>query len=237
MWPFKSNKIKISESGLLDGFVDWHCHVLPGVDDGAATTEDSLAILSLMEEAGFSEVYLTPHVVEKFPNSTSILTEEYNKLTRRYQGGIKLHLASENRLDRLFERRLEKGDFLTADGMLLVESSFAGRQLNLKELLGRTIAEGYSPLFAHPERFCYMTQQDYRELKGMGVAFQLNLPSLIGVYGPEAMQNARWILENGWYDRIGTDTHSLQGLSLLLNAPLPLRYIPMLEGIIKRDYR
>ena len=69
MWPFKSVD-KLSKSGLLDGFTDWHSHILPGVDDGIRTMDESLATLASFEEHGVKKVWLTPHVMEDCPNTT-----------------------------------------------------------------------------------------------------------------------------------------------------------------------
>ena len=49
---------------------DWHSHILPGVDDGFKSLEDSLAVLDMYQEAGIREVWLTPHVMEDIPNTT-----------------------------------------------------------------------------------------------------------------------------------------------------------------------
>ena len=56
MWPFRK-RIILADSGIFQGFTDWHCHLLPGVDDGVQTMEESLQILSLYEQLGVNEVY------------------------------------------------------------------------------------------------------------------------------------------------------------------------------------
>lgn len=66
MWPF-SRKYSILESGILDGGTDWHCHILPGVDDGIRTTEEALEVLAFYEQIGIKEVWLTPHIMEDSP--------------------------------------------------------------------------------------------------------------------------------------------------------------------------
>ena len=70
MWLFNKSK-KIGESGLLEGFTDWHSHILPGVDDGIRTEQESLALLEDFERAGVKEVWFTPHIMEDIPNTTS----------------------------------------------------------------------------------------------------------------------------------------------------------------------
>ena len=62
-----SSKRKVEP--LFSGFVDYHCHILPGVDDGVQTFEDSTRILSLYNDIGVRKVYLTPHIMEDCPNT------------------------------------------------------------------------------------------------------------------------------------------------------------------------
>lgn len=172
--------------------------------------EESLQILSSYEHHGIKEVWLTPHIMEDIPNSTAQLRTRYSELTTAYSGPIILHLASENMLDNLFEERLQQGDLLPIgdDGrQLLVETSYFNAPYGLHDILKRIKSKGYFPVLAHPERYIYMGQKEYQQLKQLDVAFQLNLPSLAGAYGTEAKRKARWLLEKGYYQYIGTDTH------------------------------
>ncbi len=172
--------------------------------------EESLKILSSYEHHGIKEVWLTPHIMEDIPNSTAQLRTRYSELTTAYSGPIILHLASENMLDNLFEERLQQGDLLPIgdDGrQLLVETSYFNPPYGLHDILKRIKSKGYFPVLAHPERYIYMGTKDYQQLKQLGVAFQLNLPSLAGAYGTEAQRKARWLLDKGYYQYRGTDTH------------------------------
>lgn len=172
--------------------------------------EESLQILSSYEHHGIKEVWLTPHIMEDIPNSTAQLRTRYSELKTAYSGPIILHLASENMLDNLFEERLQQGDLLPIgdDGrQLLVETSYFNPPYGLHDILKRIKSAGYFPVLAHPERYIYMGQKEYQQLKQLEVAFQLNLPSLAGAYGTEAKRKARWLLEKGYYQYIGTDTH------------------------------
>ena len=172
--------------------------------------EESLQILSSYEHHGIKEVWLTPHIMEDIPNSTAQLRTRYSELTTAYSGPIILHLASENMLDNLFEERLQQGNLLPIgdDGrQLLVETSYFNPPYGLHDILKRIKSKGYFPVLAHPERYIYMGQKEYQQLKQLGVAFQLNLPSLAGAYGTETQRKARWLLDKGYYQYRGTDTH------------------------------
>ena len=197
-------------AGTLNGFVDWHCHILPGVDDGLKTIGEALAVLTEYERLGIAEVWLTPHIMEDIPNTTAALRARFAELTEAYKGGVQLHLAAENMLDALFEERLAARDLLPigpSGDHLLVETSYFNPPMDLTGTLERIMSAGYRPVLAHPERYIYMDEKDYKQLHGMGVEFQLNLPSLAGMYGPEARKKALRLRKLGLYAYSGTDLH------------------------------
>ncbi len=209
--PLFSRILNRKKTLSLEGMTDWHCHILPGVDDGVRTMDESISILKSYEEAGIAEVWLTPHIMEDVPNTTDFLRRRFVELQDRYHGSVKLHLAAENMLDNLFEERLQKNDLLPLgkDGKhLLVETSYFSPPISLKNILLRIKNSGFHPVLAHPERYRYMGMVEYQELKQLNVKFQLNLPSLTGAYGREVREKAETILKHGWYDLAGTDIHS-----------------------------
>lgn len=212
MWFFRKH-ISLKDSGIFQGFTDWHCHLLPGVDDGVQTMEESLQVLSFYGQLGISEVWLTPHIMEDMPNRTEDLKERFAELNAAYQGNIILHLAAENMLDNLFEERLANNDLLPlgkSGKHLLVETSYFNPPMELNNILLRIKSKGYIPVLAHPERYVYMDKNDYRQLKEMNVMFQLNLPSIVGMYGLNVKKKAEDLLKSGLYDLTGNDTHHLK---------------------------
>ncbi|MBO4263523.1 MAG: capsular biosynthesis protein [Bacteroidales bacterium] len=223
--------VQISASLLQNGFTDWHCHLLPGVDDGVQTAEESIRILDAYERAGIRDVWFTPHIMEDIPNTTAFLRERFVAFQLEYTGGVHLHLAAENMLDSLFEERLRADDFLPlASRRLLVETSYFNPPYNLHGILKQVASKGYFPMLAHPERYVYMSPQDYRTLKDMGVQFQLNVPSLYGAYGPEVKARAEHLLRDGYYDICGTDCHREGAAQRLLQERLKkkiVRQIPV----------
>ena len=79
MWPF-SRSCALASEDLLQGFTEYHCHLLPGVDDGARTMEESLQLLQLYETWGVREVWLTPHIMEDIPNTVEGLAARFADL-------------------------------------------------------------------------------------------------------------------------------------------------------------
>lgn len=220
MWPF-SRKSSLEQGGFFCGYTDWHSHLLPGVDDGVQTLDETLEILRLYEGLSVSAVWLTPHIMEDMPNTPEDLKKRFSELQKAYTGTVQLHLAAENMLDSLFEERLEKRELLTlgaAGDHLLVETSYFSPPMNFHGLLERIKSAGYFPVLAHPERYLYMGEKDYKVLKSMGIRFQLNFMSPLGVYGEEARKKSLWLLANGCYDISGSDTHRLRILRTALSA-------------------
>lgn len=220
----------IAESGLLEGHTDCHCHILPGVDDGFRTMEDSLSALAKYEKAGIRSAILTPHIMEDIPNRTAALRQRFTDLTLAWRGNVKLALASENMMDSLFADRLGAGDLLPLPGrFLLVETSYYNPPMNLVGVLDSVKAHGYYPLLAHPERYMYMDMFDYRELKSKDVLFQLNISALVGAYGEEVRAKAEKLLKDGMYDCFGTDLHRESSFDHLLSARIPCKEAVLLE--------
>ena len=220
-WPFSNNAEKIGKSQLINGMTDWHSHLLPGVDDGFKTMADSLEALDALEKLGVRNLWLTPHVMEDYPNETDFLRERFEELKKKYKGSINLYLAAENMLDSLFEERMEKKDFLPigAGGRyLLVETSYFNPPMNMEETLQHIKSAGYFPLLAHPERYRYMDEDDYKHLKEMGIFFQANYFSLVGAYGNTARKKLDWMLKNNMIDVLGSDLHKLRTLQNVLEA-------------------
>ena len=204
------SKVALKDSGVFDNYTEWHCHLLPGVDDGVQKMEESLKLLALYEKLGVKEVWFTPHIMEDVPNEPAKLKMRLAELQAQYQGGIRLHLAAENMMDNLFEKRLADGNVLPLgeeQDHLLVETSYFNPPMGLYDILRRVQSKGYFPVLAHPERYQYMREEDYKKLKDMGVKFQLNVFSLVGAYGPTVQKKALIFLKKSYYDFRGTDTH------------------------------
>ncbi len=208
---------------VWNGFTDSHSHILPSVDDGVRDISESLKILACYEELGIRDVWLTPHIMEDIPNTTTHLRERYAELLAAYQGPLTLHLSAENMMDSLFRKRFSEKDLLpwgvNGDHMLVETSCFFAPQ-GLENILQGISSAGYYPILAHPERYIYMEKDDYRELKDMGVELQLNLFSLVGMYGETAQKKAEWLLKEGHYSYMGSDLHAFSAMQAALDKKI-----------------
>ncbi|MBQ7947881.1 MAG: capsular biosynthesis protein [Bacteroidaceae bacterium] len=222
MWPF-TKKRTITQSNLLAGGTDHHSHILPGVDDGIATMKEALQALQALAATGIKELWLTPHIMEDYPNTPAALQENFATLQGCYTGPITLHLAAEYMIDNQFHELLDSGNLLpigNTGNHLLVETSYFTPPMQLNETLQRIKSKGYHPLLAHPERYIYMEEKQYRELRENGVKFQLNMISLSGGYGREVQKKAAWLLKNNMYTVAGSDLHSRDALTIINNTPV-----------------
>jgi len=235
MWPFKHKIESLKDSGVFTGLTDWHSHVLPGVDDGIQTIEDSIEVLRHFEDLGVKTLWLTPHIMEDYPNTTASLKNLYEQLKKAWDGNLQLRLASENMLDCLFEERLAASDLLPIGNQadhLLVETSYFSAPMGFDNILNSIMSAGYYPLLAHPERYNYMDEKDYSRLKEKGVKMQLNYVSLVGGYGETARKKAIWLLQNGCIDVIGSDIHRLSSnQTLIAKRPDKKEHLEMIKAL------
>lgn len=218
-WPFQK-KQTLAESGILRGMTDYHSHLLPGVDDGVQTVEESLAILRLYEQLGIREVWFTPHIMEDIPNTTAGLRSRFEQFQKQYTGNIHLHLAAEYMLDNLFKERLAHRDLLPIGeegNHLLVETSYFNPPMDLYGMMEKIKSVGFIPVLAHPERYTYMGEKEYHRLKEAGVMFQSNLPSLVGGYGSPVKKKVEELHSKAMINLYGTDTHTFSSFNRIIS--------------------
>lgn len=234
---FFNSAIKVSDSGLLNGYTDYHCHLLPGVDDGVQKPAMTIDLLNLMQQHGVREVWFTPHVMEDMPNTPEELRKVYDEtmplLADEKGGEVKLHLAAENMLDSNFSLQRAK-QLPLPDNHILVETSYFTPPYNMKSLLSEIMADGTYPMLAHPCRYQYMGEKDYEELRAMRIHFQLNIPAVSGLYGAEVQKKSYWLLDHGYYSITGTDTHSLKQYRHFLETKLPRKRVKQLEELLAK---
>ena len=233
MWLI-SNKTLVKDSGLFENFCDCHSHLLPAVDDGVGEADESFYILEQLELLGVKTVWLTPHVMEDIPNTTSDLKNRFKSFQKSYTGQLDLRLGAENMLDSLFLKRLDACDFLQL-GMtgkhLLVETSYYNPPIDMEGMVKKIQEAGYTLVLAHPERYQYMDMRLYGNWKKAGVLFQLNVPSLVGAYGIEAQKKAEGLLDKGMYDCCGTDTHSARHIDYMLHCKISKKAVKAVKQI------
>lgn len=194
---------------------DMHSHLIPAIDDGAASIEDSINMIKALYELGYQKIITTPHVMSDFYKNTpeTILggLELVRAELKAQNIAVQLEAAAEYYLDYEFEEKIKAGKLLTfSDNYILVETSFMEAPPNFKELIFQLQVAGYKVILAHPERYPFMSMEDYEDLQSRSVFMQLNLLSLIGHYGPEVQAKANKMIEQGFISFVGTDCHHMR---------------------------
>jgi protein-tyrosine phosphatase len=219
-------------------YVDLHCHLLPGLDDGAATLADSLRHVRRLEREGVRDVACTPHVKRtQFPR---VSLEELAGRRAELQAaivaaGLRVRLHPGGELSHRDALALSPAELeLVAQGpegarWLLLECPFAGLDDAFVAAAARLHRLGYGLLLAHPERTADMTTPGGRErlaaLLADGAMLQVNVCSLLGNHGLEVQETAVHLVRDGLATCLasdghpGTRDHTLQlGFHLLLRA-------------------
>jgi tyrosine-protein phosphatase YwqE len=201
---------------------DMHSHLIPGIDDGAKTLEDSVNLILALKAMGYEKIITTPHIYcEYYPNSSEIIKTGLTALTshlKSQQIDIPIEAAAEYFMDEHFEQLLANKDLLTfGDNYVLVEMSFYFEPPKILDYIFEMRAKGYQPILAHPERYLFYSAnfERYATFKEYGCYFQLNLLSLLGYYGKPVQQLANSLLKRGWIDFVGTDTHHDRHIEVL----------------------
>ncbi len=226
----------------LEGFIDIHNHILPGIDDGAKNVEESIELIKGFGEFGVTDFICTPHIMENYyPNDlisiTSSLSLLQNDLKMRGMDHINISAAAEHMIDSGFEKLVNENKIMPlAKSYLLIEMSYLQASLNFGEAINKIIEIGLFPILAHPERYVYMhnTKSKYKNIKKKGVLFQLNLLSLTNYYGKEVHSNTLKLLEKNLFDFVASDVHNKSQIELLKTLQLNKKNLDLVIPIIEK---
>jgi protein-tyrosine phosphatase len=222
MFGFLKSKKAVNHYDLSFLRTDMHSHLIPGIDDGSESVEDSIALIRGLTNLGISKIVTTPHVFHDFYPNTRKNIDDGLELLRfnLVKEGINMSIraAAEYYIDEYFEMQLATGDLLPIRANeVLVEVSFLGAPLNLHNILFGMQTRGYVPILAHPERYRFYKNDihQFLNLKKLGCKFQINLNSLGGYYGIGAKETAKLLLKEKLVDYAGTDLHNLKHIVAL----------------------
>lgn len=223
MWHwFKQKKSSIDLSFLK---IDVHSHLLPDLDDGVKTFDESINLIKKFEDAGFTKLITSPHVHELYRNTAQNILSRFEETKLKLkEAGIALDLqtAAEYNVDDWFLNQFNSNEVLLtfAEKYLLFETNFFAEPLILNDLIFKLKTKGFTPVMAHPERYFYLQKQIARleDLQQRGVYFQLNLVSLAGAYGPVAEKTARELIDRNMIQLVGSDCHNDLQFELLKKA-------------------
>lgn len=199
----------------MRGFIDLHCHWVAGIDDGARSIDDSLAMLRGLREAGFDRVCATPHMRPgMFDNTAADLRAAYDATCRALQGADGLPevmLSSEHWFDDVVFQRLVEGRALPYPGghSVLVEITPRSFPVRLSARFFDLRRRRLRPVLAHPERYepVWRDAAVLDPLVDGGTVLLLDVASLAGKYGRAPRKAAEALVEDGYYYAACSDAH------------------------------
>ena len=228
---------------IPDGHIDIHSHLLPGIDDGARTFEDTLRLTQALQGFGVSQFITTPHIIQYVWDNThdqilsnketTVLELEKNKIT------VPFNAAAEYLMDDQFVQLFQSHELLTLKAnYVLVEMSYINAPIQLYSILFDLQVAGYIPILAHPERYLFYHNNfsEYEKLKRAGCLFQLNLLSVVGYYGAEITKIAEQLLQKGMYTYVGSDVHHDNHIASFEQKVKIKDLVPLKEAIANNQF-
>lgn len=192
--------------------IDLHCHILPELDDGSGSFEESLAMAAMAAGHGIRKIAATPHCaggrVRQVLESVDLLQEllQEERIPVQLYPGMEIFGSYDT------PRLLREGKLLTLNGSRypLIEFAFHSDGEEETEILQRVVDAGYTPLVAHPERYSYVCDEPeiINRWCAMGCLLQINRGSLLGRYGYPAQRTAMTLVRRGFAAVVATDAHS-----------------------------
>ena len=197
--------------------LDFHSHILPGLDDGAVDIDDAVALVSAMKDWGFERLTCTPHITNKFRNTPQTIRKAFEELQEALylqNVQVEMKMSAEYRLvPETWPEVLEKNWLMPIeDRFILMELPIFNPEdigdLKPLEEFKKVVSLGLTPLLPHPERYFYLSKKELMSYLEAGVEIQSNYGSLAGLYGKEAYDNVKALVEEGVVSYYGTDMHN-----------------------------
>ena len=195
--------------------IDIHSHILPNIDDGSRSIEETFQLIEEAQEVGFEAIISTSHYMEGY-YETNVAEREvwinaiYQKLQERNLD-IKLYLGNEVYFSNNIISLLENGNATTINdtSYLLFEMPLNAEPLNLYDVIYEMLQYKLVPILAHPERYSFIQNEPelVYDLIQKGVLMQANYGSVIGQYGKKPQIIVKKFLSNNMIHFLGSDVH------------------------------
>lgn len=207
--------------------VDMHSHLIPNIDDGSKSMEESLELINRLADLGLRKIITTPHIMSEYYRNTPEIIQLGLKDLRKaiLSSGITIEVeaAAEYYMDEIFLEKIKDGEkFLSfGAGYILVETGFINKPQMFLDILFQLEMAGYKPVLAHPERYQYLLSDKkmLEELIDRNLLFQVNLLSLTGFYSKPIKDFSEMLIERNVVAFLGTDCHNSRYLEMLEALP------------------
>lgn len=198
------------------GMIDVHCHILPGIDDGAANLTVARALLQKQYQDGVRAIIATPHYRKRMfePSAGAVIASYQNLREQAMRMGIQLFLGCEYHVNMEITEAVYAGKQPSMAGSryVLSEYSSASTESFIKERSYHMLSRGLIPVIAHVERYPVLTKNLdlIEELQEMGCMLQVNAGSILGEDGFKVKSFCKKALSYGLVDLVGSDSHDLK---------------------------
>ncbi|MFD2034416.1 tyrosine-protein phosphatase [Belliella marina] len=226
---FGRNKSKSIDQKLnLDWMhTDMHSHLIPGIDDGSKSMEQSIELIRRLEGYGLKKIITTPHIMwEFYKNTPQIILKGLKALRAELLANeikVEINAAAEYYVDEFFFEKIKNQDQLltVSENLILIETGFINKPAILFDTIYELELQQYKPILAHPERYYYLINDKkmMHDLLDREVYFQINLLSLTGFYSKEVKVFVEEIINENRIKLVGTDCHNSRYLDALETLP------------------
>lgn len=199
--------------------IDIHCHILPGLDDGAENIEEALEMAKLAEADGITDIIVTPHFNNHYKIIKSVVDIRVSELQQElinHKIKIRLHAGNEVRIESVpfVLDHLDQNQFHHLglnQTHLLIEQRFSDYETSTPELFRHFLELGVTPIIPHPERHYFFREQPelLEELIRLGAWTQVSVDSLLGKNNEEAKRFAEWLIKRDYVHTLATDAHNM----------------------------
>jgi len=237
---FKSDKAKPDLSFIG---ADMHSHLLPGLDDGLKTLDETVRFIAALQELGYSKLICTPHIIsDMYPNGPDTILpklETVRNALKQKNINVAIEAGAEYMVDLEMEKYVMAGKPLLTFGknLILIEMSYVAASPNMERVIFQLRLKGLQPVLAHPERYSYYHRdfKTYQRFIDMGCLLQVNLLSLHGYYGKPIRMVAEKLIEDKMVSLLGTDMHHEKHLSGLKELASNRSFYKLLQNVEIRN--
>ena len=198
--------------------IDIHSHILPFVDDGSSSIEDSINLVKEAVKNGVKHLILTPHYREPYFHEIGELKESFENFKKEVAKNgidINLYLGEEIFLSKDYKELLINGELLTLNGTKFVLVEFGDcSDFEMTELIYSIVKSGYKPIVAHVERYKNIDESLASEIKHLGGFIQVNAGSIVDAINLKTKRRVKKLFENGVVDFVASDVHNVRKYSM-----------------------
>ena len=227
---------------IMDRIIDIHTHILPGVDDGSKSIDESIEIIKYLYSIGVTDIVLTSHYIKdtKYVANLKERKAIYEKLVKENIKGVNLYLGNEVFLNDDVINLFNKKEITTINNSnyMLVELPLTSYMNGYSNILCDLSEYGIIPIIAHPERYEFIKKdkKKVKELLEFNTLLQVNVESLTGKYGKKAKKVAKWLLKKDLVSFVATDIHRVSNKTEIDKAYKKLKKLVKKDRYIELTY-